>query len=183
MAEKRHKIVYSVENKYLFINEIKVKKVNNAIVIVLQCIITKAISATDFIGVVKKSVVVQDKEIYRAHIITCPIHFIIFDELDIEIYCIINILTICFCFPSADTQCAKYTPVATRSPILLHPSHVATPPLDMVSYIRLPFISVIVTLVSATNPVIVIIPVYSGRTGFGYALTFLNLTPPSIASD
>lgn len=63
MAEKRHKIVYSVENKYLFISDISIKIEKRAIVIALQCNKTKTMSVNDFIGVLRKSVIVQVKTI------------------------------------------------------------------------------------------------------------------------
>jgi len=63
MADRKHEIVYIAENKYLFIKEIRVRIAKRAIVIVLQCNKTKTMSENDFIGVFRKSVIVQVKAI------------------------------------------------------------------------------------------------------------------------
>ena len=61
--------------------------------------------------------------------------------------------------PSEVAVCTMYTPLATRRPLLSHPSHVNSPPLLLPSATSVPLTVTILTSASSVSPVTVMSPV------------------------
>src|SRR5690606_17753749 len=70
--------------------------------------------------------------------------------------------------PSCELIKIIYTPDGTFDPEKLKVFQVTVPPNDLVSYTKLPAMSVILTVASAIKPLILTSPVKPGRTGLGY---------------